>query len=114
MTASQYGHLNIDLLLIKSKAGINATDEYNRSPLVFAYENGHLEVVKLLVDTYYINPKAYNYITPLHSAAYSGNVKLAKYLIENGTSVTSSTQTRCKANGATMLHFKFNWLEINI
>ena len=37
-STSKEGHLEMAKLLIKNDADINATDEYNRSALIFAYE----------------------------------------------------------------------------
>lgn len=61
---------------------------YDDTYLHVAVQNGHLEVVKLLVDAgTIVNVKGNGGNSPLHVAAVNGKRDIAEYLIANGASV---------------------------
>ena len=57
-------------------------DRYKMTPLHYASQKGHIEIVQQLVDTYHCNPlsKDENDFTPLEYASTNGEVNLVKYL----------------------------------
>jgi len=73
---------------------INETDEYGYTGLHMASENGHLEVVKLLVAEKAGLDKLIfeSYLTPLHLALSKGRDDVAKALIEAGADLNIVSQ----------------------
>ena len=70
---------------------------------ISASHNGHLAIVKYLVDTHHCDPqvKADDNWTPLHLAAQNGHLELVKYIIED-----QNCDPNCKDNeGDVPLHF---------
>lgn len=71
-----------------------------RTPLVMAAREGHLEIVRLLVDAgSNVNTYAGGDETPLMAAASSGNLSLVHFLIEKGAFVDK----RLSDNGTALL-----------
>mmetsp|Transcript_30139 Transcript_30139/g.96965 ORF Transcript_30139/g.96965 Transcript_30139/m.96965 type:complete len:204 (+) Transcript_30139:1056-1667(+) len=66
------------------------------APLHYAALNGHLEIVKILIEKG-VNVSARDDWdrTPLHWAAYNGHVEVAKELIANGANVMAKTKGDC-------------------
>ncbi|KAK3369418.1 ankyrin repeat-containing domain protein [Lasiosphaeria ovina] len=69
--------------LINTQPELDATDHEERSPLSWAAENGHVEIVRLLLSTGRVNPDLPDWLnrTPLSWAAEQGHHLL---LLENG------------------------------
>jgi len=65
------------------------------APLHYAALNGHLEIVKILIEKG-VNVSARDDWdrTPLHWAAYNGHVEVAKELIANGANVMAKVGRR--------------------
>jgi len=60
--------------------------------LYFAANEGHLDIVKVLVQAGAGVDVTNNYgNTPLHKAAYSGNLEVCKYLVEDGKASVNKT-----------------------
>jgi ankyrin repeat protein len=83
---------------------VNAQGEkYGRTALHLAAMNGHLEIVKLLLehgaDVNAKTKEGYGY-TALHSAASNGHLEIVKLLLEHGADVNAKT----KYGGYTALH----------
>lgn len=75
-------------LLIDKGADINAEDGWRRTPLHWATENCHTDLVKLLIDKgAEVNAKDDWQQTPLLWAVDAGHTDLAKLLIEKGANV---------------------------
>ena len=83
------GHAEIAKLLIKSGADVNATNNFNTTPLMLAADKSE-SIVKLLIDKgANVNAKGTMGTTALHGAAYSGNKIVAELLIANGAEVNA-------------------------
>ena len=63
--------------------------DYEQTPLHIAAEEGHDEIVALLVEKYKVDVNAVdkNGWTPLHSAAKHGHVNIIEFLISHGAFV---------------------------
>merc|ERR1712000_407683 len=57
--ASEYGHFHTVEMLLYLNANVNAQAEYQRTPLILAAQNNHIEVVKLLLS-YYADVKVHD------------------------------------------------------
>eukprot|EP00826_Nyctotherus_ovalis_P029763 TRINITY_DN2360_c0_g3_i2.p1 TRINITY_DN2360_c0_g3~~TRINITY_DN2360_c0_g3_i2.p1 ORF type:complete len:539 (-),score=158.89 TRINITY_DN2360_c0_g3_i2:393-2009(-) len=68
------------------------------SVLHLAASEGHLEIVKLLVDVHKVDVNVLHgtYGTPLHCAAYAGHLEVVEYLLKKGRS-DLETETSLKA-----------------
>lgn len=106
--------------LLNTRSNVQLIDatmaEYGESPLHWAVNNKHLDIVKLLVKHGAdVNVADEMGITPLHMAADSGSVEMAKFLIDNGAdikarmSVIGSDSGPKNADGETPLHWAANY-----
>ena len=80
-------------------------DELGRTPLNAACTNGHIEVVKYLIEKQGVDPatcrSSITGQTPLHSACEGGHIKVVKYLVkEHGMNPSCLDDV-----GATPLHY---------
>ena len=89
MTASRDGHRELVKYLLDFKGGVppmsankEATNKYGVGPLNWAAWNGHLEIVRMLMDAG-ANKDARDEWgnTALHRAAENGHVKVVEYLV---------------------------------
>jgi ankyrin repeat protein len=86
------GHAEIAKLLIESGANVNATNNFNATPLGLAADKSE-SIVKLLIDNGAdVNAKNTMGTTALHGAASSGNKIVAELLIANGADVNAKFQ----------------------
>ncbi len=82
MLASLKGDLDLATQMVKKGADVNKT---GWTPLHYAASNGHVEVIKLLLDNYaYIDAESPNGTTPLMMASLYGSVEAVKLLVEEG------------------------------
>jgi hypothetical protein len=82
--AASKGRLNIVQLLLNLGADINREIELYSTPLNEAVSDGHLEVVKYLVEQGASLAAPSPDSNPLYSAIYGGHVDVAKFLLEAG------------------------------
>jgi ankyrin repeat protein len=82
--ASMHGFLSILGAALTQKAEADLKDEYDRTPLSYAAENGHEAIVKLLLERDDVDFDSKDNIgrTPLSYAAKNGYVKAVKPLLE--------------------------------
>lgn len=85
---SKFGDVKITHLLLKNSADFNIIRS-NKTPLMIASENGHLDVVKLLINAG-ANTNAYNSKkqTALMFAASGDQLKVMGVLIDNGAKLS--------------------------
>ena len=68
---------------IKNKAGTNLHDKEERTPLHFAAEEGHANVVRMLIESEAdINAQDYNGWTPLMTAVEHGHIDVVETLLK--------------------------------
>ena len=100
--AAIYNQPDMALLLIKKGADVNAKDSYQNgaTPLYLAAENGHFQIVKILIENgAEINTQTNNGVTPLYQAAKNGFGEIVQLLIENGADINMKNK-----NDETALH----------
>ncbi|KAL7677151.1 hypothetical protein ACOME3_003396 [Neoechinorhynchus agilis] len=91
---------NISIVL-GQKASLLFTDEFKKTPLIAAVEDGNLKLVKsLLVLKVPINQSDNFQWTALHHACFHGNAEISKMLLEHGAdanavSVSKMTPLMC-------------------
>ena len=82
MLAALKGQLDLAKKLIAKGADVNKT---GWTPLHYAASNGHVEVIKLLLENHaYIDAESPNGSTPLMMASMYGNAQSVKLLIDEG------------------------------
>jgi len=85
MVAAEQGHVGVLEILCNYSEDLGSANEYQRTPLHSASENGHLDVVELLLGIPGINvhPKdARTHRTPLHCASQNGHLDIVERLLE--------------------------------
>ena len=94
-TAVKSGNLaKVKSLLANNPDLIDARDEDNLTPLLWAAFKGHKEIVEfLIVNGAQVNVKSREAgVTPLHAPAYTGREDIAGLLIENGANVNAKNK----------------------
>jgi ankyrin repeat protein/predicted DNA-binding WGR domain protein len=91
MYAARAGQVeNVKFLLQENRSIISAKDRHGYSAIHYAAENGHKEIVKLLIDAgIKIAMGGQDRKTALHIAAAKGDLETVKFLIEHGAKVTA-------------------------
>ncbi len=82
MLAALGGHRGVVEFLISVEAQVN---QPGWTALLYAATNGHLEIVKTLVENHaYIDSSPDNGLTPLMMATRGGHLSVVKFLLEEG------------------------------
>jgi uncharacterized protein len=98
MLASLKGELELATQMVKNGADVNKT---GWTPLHYAASNGHVPVIKLLLESYaYIDAESPNGTTPLMMASMYGSPEAVKLLLEEGADPLLKNQ-----QGLTALQF---------
>ena len=98
MLAALKGQLEIAGKLVKKGADVNKS---GWTPLHYAASNGHVEVIKLLLENHaYIDAESPNGSTPLMMASMYGNPQSVKLLLDEGADALLKNQI-----GLTALQF---------
>ncbi len=67
---------------------MNAKTRYDQTPLMFAAQQGHIEIVKILLDAgadLNVTDTFYRSVTALSAAANKGHAEIVKLLLEKGS-----------------------------
>ena len=90
MIAAVKGELDLAEKMIKKGADVNKT---GWTPLHYAASNGHIAVIKLLLENYaYIDAESPNGSTPLMMASMYGSPEAVKLLVEEGADLMIKNQ----------------------
>ena len=86
MSAAQYNHRDVALMLVEAGADINVHDNYYRYPIHFAASTGSLDLLKALLDkgADMDQRDGNNGYTPLHWAVIYGHNLVVEHLLEKG------------------------------
>ena len=98
--AAYAGNLHVMDTMVKAGVDVRQCDLRGNSPLHAAASQGHLEVIKLLIDRKWADVKAINQArwTPLHWAACNGRTEACKLLVSYGAELNaggSAEETAC-------------------
>lgn len=90
--AAEAGFLEMSKILLDSGASVNKQYQYGATPLYLAAENGHFEIVNMLLDEYGADPNLYDsgsliQCTPLMKAAENNHYKIVKALSEKNANL---------------------------
>ena len=97
--AAYYGLRESIFVLLNNGHNINLRDTWNRTPLMWATENGHESVIQLLVEKgAEIDLDDSRGWTPLTMAVTNGNISIVKLLLEKGAHIEAKDK-----NGETAL-----------
>ncbi|WP_410542263.1 ankyrin repeat domain-containing protein [Wolbachia endosymbiont of Tetranychus urticae] len=94
--AATYGYLNVVKYLIDEKSvNVETKDNYGRTSLHWAAQNGHKEIVDTLLNKgANVNAADSEKTTPLHVASYVGHKEVVEVLLNNGAIYNAKTQSQ--------------------
>ncbi|XP_044736046.1 ankyrin-3-like [Chrysoperla carnea] len=91
--AAANGYVNIVGNLLRNGADISIRDTDNSTPLELAVTNGHLQVVKIILQHKKVNmnAKCIDGWTILHYASQENNLAMVKFLVDEGCNINLET-----------------------
>lgn len=89
----------VNFLVVEKKVNLDESWWSGETLLITAAVNGHLEIVKLLVENNWIIDYSSDGITPLYAAARNGHLEVVKYLLEKGARINARHVTTAQDNG---------------
>ena len=81
------GHLCIVEFLIKNKANIDAKSKENKSPLYFAAQGGHIDVIYFLIDNGANSKDGIDNVGYLHWSCKNGYLKIVELLFNKNVGI---------------------------
>jgi ankyrin repeat protein len=83
------GHYELVKLLLEQGANRNVVTSMSQTLLHLASHQGHLRIVRLLINQYHLNINVVDQSlnTPLHLAVRRGNVSTTAFLLEKGANI---------------------------
>ncbi|KAF8486727.1 hypothetical protein F5888DRAFT_1624592 [Russula emetica] len=85
----------VEQLIAKHPQHVNAIDGYYRTPAVAALAGRHFQVAQVLHrNESSVDPRGFWESTPLHSAAYYGDLEMVQVLLDYGADVNSKNRGR--------------------
>ena len=89
--AAMKNHINIVKYFLNNSININQNNYFDFSPLYVSSQEGHFDIVELLLSKSWININDNNYrgYTPLYVAARNGHKNIVKLLISRGANPNS-------------------------
>jgi len=103
--SSCYNNLDILHYLYDNVAGLFKIGVFEKTPLHYAAEKGHISIVEYLVDQKVdINAKYIDDWTPLHLAAANGHLSVVEYLVNHEADIVAKTK-ETKFDGLMILLF---------
>ncbi|XP_046581763.1 uncharacterized protein LOC124289201 [Haliotis rubra] len=99
MTASFYGHTDVVEYLQSKGADITRRDQYGQTCLHVACRSGHIKTAERLLQTFPIDEKESNGMTPFMYAVKENYFDMAHFLVEHGADINVQNN-----RGQTSLH----------
>jgi len=86
LNAAYAGQVDVVQTMLKAGENVDAQDpKFNSTALILAAQQGHVDIVRLLLDNHAdINAMTKHGQTALSQAAYNGHMDVVKLLIEHG------------------------------
>jgi hypothetical protein len=89
---------SVERLLSIRNINVNVKSVHGATPLHYAASNGHIEIVRLLLQNgAEVNVRNNRGNTPLHSAAYQGHIDILHLLVENGANLEAQSDDGWRA-----------------
>jgi ankyrin repeat protein len=89
---------------LRERAGLQATNHANETPLLLAAKNGHGQVVKLLLDKgANVNAQGGHYGNALHAASEQGHEAVVKMLLDKRADINAQDREELLLSGGLLL-----------
>jgi ankyrin repeat protein len=86
----------VERLMVKHPQHVNAISGYYMTPGVVALAGRHFQLAQILHrNGSSVAPRGYSYNTPLHAAAYYGDLEMVQILLEYGVDVNTQNDAGC-------------------